>query len=93
MKVKLLKKVRKRFKITKWERIDNPHHWLYGSELPLYVAEDTGEAYSGYVYKTYDEAYNKLVSMIRRKYYGKMKRDYEKRNKYSKMWYKDVENN
>lgn len=93
MKTKLLNKVRKRFKITKWEKIDNPRHWLYGSKLPLYVAKDTKENYSGYVFKTYDEAYEKLVKMIRIKYYDKMKRDYNRRNKFKKVWYKDGENN
>ena len=91
MKTKLLKKVRKRFSIIRYDKIEDPNDPLFEalideSLFPIYALYDEKfEFFISYQY-SYDDIYKELVKRIRKKYY------YTKKNKYthqSKVWYND----
>lgn len=88
MNTKLLKKVRKRYKITKITKIDNPRHWLYGeTKFPVWTVCDTTSTWRYFAYGTYDEAYAKLTKMIHRDYYHYVAKKRRHRGREEKLWY------
>lgn len=86
MKTKLLKKVRKRFSIIRHDRIDNPKHYLYGHELPLYECLDDHSEFFSFASEDYEAVFNRMMLRIRAKYYYTKK---NKRNIQEKVWYND----
>ena len=87
MKTKLLKRVRRRYEIVKVTKIENPHHWLYGSDFPLFVAFDKRSTWRHRAFATYNEAHAHLCKMIKNDYYTKVKRFRKQKNYETKVWY------
>lgn len=87
MKTKLLKKVRKRYTITMYTKLDNPNFYLYGHSVPVWRVEDNENDYvSSKIANTYDEAHAMLIQMIRSAYKSKMNR--QNRQTEETVWYK-----
>lgn len=88
MKTKLLKIVRERYIITKYTKVDNINHHLYGHTVPVWEIKDNYDDYSvrTKIADSEQEAYEKLIKMIRHDYAGKMNRT--NRQKSEKVWYK-----
>jgi hypothetical protein len=86
MKTKLLKIVRKRYTITMYTKLDNPNFFLYGHPVPVWLATDNYNDFRSHIGITYDDAYKKIMTWIRKDYYSKMNR--ENRQKQEKVWYK-----
>ena len=90
MKTKLLKIVRKRFSITRFDHVENPDSILYGHKMPIWRVEDKyGSDWSTRYEKTYEEAYLYLIMWIKSKYYSDVKCN---RDKYEKVWYNERKN-
>ena len=69
MKIKLLNKVRKSYKIIYFKRIDNPNHILYNNEFPLYALYSIYTDSYIYCSQNYDSVYKSLVNVIHTRYY------------------------
>ena len=69
MKVKLLKKIRKRYEIVKVIKNDNPNCYFYGKQTPFYELVDNHERRYPQLYDIYEEALDRLVEVIRDDYY------------------------
>lgn len=87
MKVKLLKKIRKRYSITLYTKIGNPDSWLAKHPLPFYLIEDNDDGYglNTKIKPTYKEAYEYLQALIHAHYHYKIKKY---TNSSEKIWYK-----
>jgi len=93
MKTRLLKKVRKEFSITRYDSIATNASYEEKClekdwEFPFFKVEkgEQGSIFHDEEYvKTYDEAYAKLVSWIRTKYFEKFK---HKDADTTKVWWK-----
>lgn len=89
MKVKLLKKVRERFVISKVTKIDNPRHILYlHPSLPVYAVRDREDSigFSYDWFDTYGEAHKYLCELIKSEYYDSIK-NRRKRSITEKIWW------
>ena len=82
MKTKLLKKVRKRFEIIRYDEINDTGYWLHGRECPLWVLRDNHDEFEIYG-DSYDEMYVSLRMRIRDKYATPK----QKKDKYEKLWW------
>ncbi len=91
MKTKLLKKVRKRFNIIRYDKVTpKSSDWIrelnrHYSGAPFFVLYDNSNDYFATSFKTFDEAYIDLVRMIVKVYIHTSKNRNEKR---TKVWYK-----
>jgi len=85
MKVKLLKKVRKRYEIVKVVKNDNPNSYMYGRKVPFFVVREIGSWYREYLYDEYESARQVLLEMIRKDYSDKMNK--KERYKEVKVWH------
>lgn len=94
MKTKLLKKVRKRYEISKVTKVSSStemwNRFLKDCEkdfgLPFYVVSDNEDSWRTRVYKDYDTAYTTLKKFIRSDYEYVIKKD---QTKQEKLWYKN----
>lgn len=74
MKIKLLKIVRKRFKILRYDKIDNPNHVYYNApQFPFYVLTDSKNIYHDHANSDYEIVYGVLCMKIKKYYYNKHK--------------------
>ena len=88
MKTKLLKIVRKRFSIIRYDYIDNPESILYGGKMPIFVMTDDNSGWGNHYCETYELALIKLLERIREVYYPSTRRR-RNRNKSEKLWYNE----
>ena len=91
MKTKLLRKVRKRYVIIKYDKLDyNTDTWLLESAkkfgLPFYLVEDLEDSYRiETVHQNFEDAMARIVELIRSDYGYKF--NHSNRNGCKKVWY------
>ena len=89
MKTKLLKKIRKRYSITRIDSIANntDYVWKKYSQnigFPLYYVMDDHNDYYNEGFRTYKESYEYLLKLIKNSYY---KYSTHGENKSEKVWW------
>lgn len=83
MKVKLLKKIRKRYEIEKVTKVSSSTemwNWWYKDcekdlGLPFFVLSDNNDSWRASAHRTYEKAYERLRQNIRTDYTHKIKKD------------------
>jgi hypothetical protein len=88
MKIKLLKKIRKRYEILEITKVNDISLWHYSSDskYPYYLLIDNENNYDTVKIATYDATIEYLRLRLRKEYFKYSKKA---RTIYKKVWYKN----